>query len=263
MPQETDGTLGSGQSSLASGLVTTFAKLEDPVSAALRPDWFALTDAMPAPTTPAANAPIDPLFVPRWTRAIVSGSLSVRSPDGPLDVERIVDQLARLMPIGMMPRLPWPTTRFGALVLIDIGDAMMPWSRDIPQLRDAIVAVIGRDRCKILQFDGCPSRGAGKGIRPTWKVYEAPAPSTPVVVLSDLGVGRPAMALSRATSAEWLRFAEDARRAGTPLIAFVPYPADRVHAAIRRAMTVVPWDRSTSNRDIHRWVGRGLQVTRE
>jgi hypothetical protein len=97
-------------------------------------------------------------------------------------------------------------------------------------------------------------------MRTAWTAYPAPAASTPIVVISDLGIGRPGSAVDQATSAEWLAFADLARRAGAPIVAFVPYPSERVPAALRRAMVVVPWDRSTSIRDVHRRVGPGLAV---
>jgi hypothetical protein len=244
----------------ARGLVATLTQIAPPRTDTARPAWFASTTSMDPPTVAAVDPPLDPLFVPRWTRAIISGSLSVRSAEGPLDIERIVDRMAELLPLDILPRQPWRTARFGAQVLVDIGDAMMPWSRDVPQLRDAIVSVVGRDRCEMLSFEGCPTRGAGSGIRRTWTAHRTPAPPTPIAVISDLGVGMPAATLGRASTGEWVAFADLARRSGNPVVAFVPYPVARVSAAIRRSMVVMSWDRPTSSRDVQRLVGRGLSV---
>jgi len=50
------------------------------------------------------------------------------------------------------------------------------------------------------------------------------------------------------------------RRAGCPLVAFVPYAPRRWPRALRRAMTIVQWDRRTSAVTIRNLVGRAHQV---
>jgi hypothetical protein len=67
-----------------------------------------------------------------------------------------------------------------------------------------------------------------------------------VVLLSDLGIGEPVHQFERALPAEWLRFAEQARRAGCPLVAIVPYEPRRWPASLRRLMAIIPWDRRTT-----------------
>lgn len=223
--------------------------------------WLDSVDSLPAPSQTSARIALEPLFVPRWTRAIVSASLSARTADGPLDVDRIVARLARALPVFEMPRLPWPTVRLGVQLLIDTSDGMLPYSRDVDQITAAIGRVIGRDRCEILAFEGAPTRGAGGGLRSTWGTsYEPPRRPRPVAVVTDLGIGRPGAPGQRATTREWLTFIDEARRAGCPVVAFVPYPLTRVPVALMRAAAVVSWDRSTSIRDVHRRVGRGLDV---
>ncbi len=218
--------------------------------------WLAEVDALAdAPAGPVAPPPaLEPLFVPRWARGILTAAVATRSEDGPFDVERAVDDLAAGRPLQQLPRLPWPTNRFGAQVLLDMGDGMLAFRGDQRQIVDAAVPLVGRDQVEVLRFAGCPSRGTGPKSRATWIGYEPPRRGRPVVVVSDLGLvetGSP----ERATAAEWEDFAATVRRAGCPLVAFVPYPAARVPPALRRAITVIPWDRSTSVRVVRQVVG--------
>lgn len=224
------------------------------------PDWLAGVDPMAAPVASTSRMPLDPLFVPRWTRAIVSTALSVRTPEGPIDVDRLVHALSRALPIARLPRLPWPTVRNGVQLLVDTSDGMIPYAGDVDQLRDVVLRTVGRDRVEVLAFDACPTRGAGRGIRPRWTAYRAPARAVPIAVLTDLGIGRPGPGVDRATVREWRAFADVARRSGCPVVAFVPYPADRVPRPLRASMTVISWDGHTSVRTVHRLVGRGLEL---
>jgi hypothetical protein len=258
--QGTDPT-GSTSARVASDLtlVSTLRQTGDPPTTR-DPDWLAGVDPMAAPGSATPRMPLDPIFVPRWTRAIVSTALSVRTPEGPLDVDRLVVALSRALPIARLPRMPWPTVRNGAQLLVDTSDGMIPYAGDVAQLRDVIVRTVGRDRCEVLAFDACPTRGAGRGIRPRWSAYRPPARAVPLALITDLGIGRPGPGVDRATVREWREFAELARRAGCPTVAFVPYPAARVPAALRASMTVISWDGRTSVRSVHRQVGRGLEL---
>ena len=71
------------------------------------------------------------LFVPRWQRGIVTAAISTASPDGPIDVARIVDDIANGLAIRRLPRLTLHTTRKGLQVLIDIADGMRPFADDV------------------------------------------------------------------------------------------------------------------------------------
>ena len=240
-------------------LVSTIRQVVEPPTTR-DPGWLAGVDPMAAPGSIPTRMPLDPLFVPRWTRAIVSTALSVRTPEGPLDVDRLVVAFSRALPIARLPRLPWPTVRNGVQLLVDTSDGMIPYAGDVSQLRDVIVRTVGREHCEVLAFDACPTRGAGSGIRPRWRAYRPPAHAIPLAVITDLGIGRPGAGVDRATVREWRAFADLARRAGCPTVAFVPYPVTRVPPALRASMTVISWDGRTSVRAVHRLIGRGLEL---
>lgn len=81
-----------------------------------------------------------------------------------------------------------------------------------------------------------------------------------MLLLTDLGIGRPQLSADPATVEEWLELAAVVRRAGCPLVALVPYGAHRWPAALRDAMTLVEWDRPTSAARVRARVGRAHPV---
>jgi hypothetical protein len=218
-------------------------------------------EVKPLDTLPADDRsppPHRPLFRPRWTRGIVSTSLSTQDERGPVDVDRTVEVLARGDAFRDLPRLPWPTMRHGLQLLVDTAEAMMPFAWDQQVMVSELKRIVGSHKVAVQHFAAAPLHGTGTGPRPAWRSWLPPHPGTPIAVLTDLGVTRPAFSLEPAPPAEWLDFAAQARGARCPVVAFVPYSPDRVPLALRRAMAVVHWDRSTTATAVRGQLGRVL-----
>ena len=155
-----------------------------------------------------------------------------------------MDRVAKAQPVQRLPRKPAPTLRRGAQVSVDVGEAMLPFSRDQERLVKRLRDLVGKDHIEEVRFEGCPRlRQAGAELAADW--YDPPRPGTPVLALTDLGIGRPPPGGLRATAADWIAVATAIQRAGSHILALVPYPAARVAAEIRRVVTVVTWDRGT------------------
>jgi hypothetical protein len=219
------------------------------------PPW--VTDVEPLEEAPAERVQREPepLLVPRWTPAVVAEVAATAASDGQIDAGRTVSLLAAGRPLLDLPRRPIPTVRRGAQVLVDIGYGMLPFAADERQLLASLRVVLGFERVQVLHFEGLPTRGAGTGSRATWRAYEPPARGKPVIVVSDLGTAPPRLEDDSATSEEWLAFAETIRRAGCPLVAFVPYPRRRLPLAVVRAFRVVEWDRTTTATTVRSMIG--------
>ncbi len=192
------------------------------------------------------SLPLEPLFFPRWTRAILSAGLATNSDVGPVDVDRVVEILARGESLKTLPVLSTPTLTRGVQLLIDRSEAMTPFIRDQVRLHKEIVATVGSDRVTTLRFVGCPIRGAGDGAAPSWSSYEPPVSKAPVLLLTDLGIGRPRLNDERAGIEEWLLFIEQVKKAKCPLLAFVPYAQTRWPPELASRMSIIQWDRKTS-----------------
>lgn len=209
------------------------------------------TDVEPFPPQETAHIEppaLVPLFRPQWTRGILNASLATRAADGPLDVERVAEMLARRESVERFPTLPSQTMRRGAQLLVDKGRAMMPFSRDQAWLLNEIRDVAGDSLVRVLRFVGSPLRGAcDKPAPKPWPQYRPPPPGTPVVLVTDLGISRQSATVAdRADEKEWLEFAGVVERALCPLVAFVPYGQERWPRSLARRMNIVHWDRSTS-----------------
>lgn len=232
-----------------------------------RPDWLERVAPLEESDTEAPPAvPIpDPLFDPRWTRALLSGSLATFSETGPLDVLRLVRGVARGAPWRSVPRRPWPTLARGVQVLVDRGDAMLPFAADQDGLLEKLRLVVGKDLIDVLRFDGCPSRGAGAGPRRVWAPYfehHRPRPGAAVLALTDLGIGGCGLGTRPVRPDEWRVFTEELHRSGCPLLAFVPYGRERWPAELTGLLKILPWDRTTSVRTVRRAIGKALAAPR-
>jgi hypothetical protein len=145
-------------------------------------------------------------------------------------------------------------------VLLDRSDAMLPFYGDQAILVRELAETVGAHRLEVLRFKGCPSRGAGTGSPGRWSRYEPPRRGTPVVVVTDLGIGRPPLAGGASEPSEWRAFVSDTRAAGCPTVAFVPYAADRLPTGLPRDLRIVRWDRGTTARDARGAVRGALEV---
>jgi len=188
-----------------------------------------------------------PLFAPRWTRALVSAACATLTDDGPPDLERVIEVLSNGQPVTVILRERYLSVRRGMQLLVDVGENMVPFARDVTELVDQLLAVIGRDRTQLLYFADCPTLRCGSGGRATWtRSYTPPVAGTPIVVLTDLSLARGSAARSGATEDMWLTFLAIARAHDCPVIVFNPYPLDRWPSSVRRLVRGVPWDRGTT-----------------
>jgi hypothetical protein len=211
------------------------------------------------PRTESAALPFAPLFQPAWERNLISTTVATRAPNGPVDLARLVDTAARGRPLQTIPRLSQPSLFRGAQVLVDLGEGMELFSRDQVHLLEEIRRIVGYEATAVVQFRNNPLRGAG--VTPwTWSSYRPPHPGTPVLALTDLGIGGPALDPDRSDEAEWLTFAERLTHASCPLVALIPYPERRWPRKLRRQITIVCWDRSTTVGAIFRKIRRGHEV---
>lgn len=233
-------------------------------SAARRfPSW--MNDARPltpaVTVTQAARPSPIPLLDPLQARAVLSGALARRQPDGPIDIEAVLDRIARGDVVAELPRAHVPSIARGVQLLIDRGEGMAPYSVDVGWVRDALQRVVGGYALEVLQFAHSPLRGAGRKSRRTWRPYAEltqPRPGATIVAVTDLGIRNLEPPAQPAAIEEWIAFADHLDRLGCPLLALVPYARARVPAALRRRFAVVEWDRGTTAGRVRSLIARGL-----
>lgn len=190
--------------------------------------------------------PYEPLFKNSWSRSILAAVVARQQPIGGVDTEQLVGMVAKGVAIQRIPQLSVRTLTKGVQLLIDNGVAMEPFQRDLMQLVRSLNAVVGASRVEEVHFSNCPTRGCfesqGVGIIP----YSLPGPGTPVLVLSDLGIGGPTLHGHRSSALEWTRLARQLENQGSSLIVLIPYPRSRWDKRLTQSIIHVPWDRSTS-----------------
>ena len=222
----------------------------DPDAAAgeTQPDWVSYVMPLSAQRSdPVYRRPIEPLFDPRLTRALLTGAAARSTESGEVDLEALVTLIAQGTLPKVLPRRLVSGLGHHVQLLIDSAPAMQPFFADLDQLIDAAVRFIGLDRLRLARFRGCPCDGleARDGVVP----YMLPAPGDCVLAVTTLGIDTLADSVS---AADWITFAETLARQDCALTAIVPYPLDRVPRELVARLRVLSWDRSTGVRDLMR-----------
>jgi hypothetical protein len=225
------------------------------------PKWVSEVQPMPEPTAEEKDEPpeVEPLFMPRWTRALLYAALAHVDDNGAIDIDLAVERLSRFEHVTRLPRRRRFHLKNDLQLLIDISPTMAPFAQDQFALIANIKRLVSAQNVEQLYFSGCPTRGAGSADEWPLRAYRAPRhPGTLVVVLTDLCASRAGPGIEAANTDEWLSFARLIVKGGCQSVALVPFPLRRVRPALRRAMSVVPWDRSTTTGAIQkiRFTGR-------
>jgi hypothetical protein len=226
------------------------------------PTW--IDDARPLPRVDASMqvpTAVEPLLDSQQSRGVLSGALSRRLYDGPLDVREVIDRIARGKALIEIPRLPVPSLARGVQLLIDRGEGMAPYAADTAWIRSALAGVVGEYALEVLQFAHNPMRGAGRRSRRTWAPYPQLTPprrGATIVVITDLGIRSLPPPARPASADEWIAFADHLDRYGCPLLALVPYAPHRWPRRLRRRFAIVEWDRRTTAGRVRAAMARGL-----
>ena len=221
-----------------------------------RPVWLEQPGDSLGPAGHAAPPAPLPLFGPPRGRSILSAALATTVAEGDVDIDQVTGTIAERRPLRELPRHPVPTLRRGVQLLLDVSAGMDPYRADQQTLRKALDDILSDDRFEVVSFAGCPSRGAGSGAREQWSAWEPPPAGTPILAVTDLGIGSTPFDEDRASTAEWLRFAQRVRSEGFVLLALVPYEARRWPAALARAMTLLHWSERTTVGEVRRALRR-------
>lgn len=186
-----------------------------------------------------------------WQRGILFEAGSQHATPGGIDLDRLIDRIAKAAPIKEVPRKMRRSLRLGMQILIDVGMGMQPFHADQDSIIEALGALLPEEDLRILMFSNCPSRGC-QGA-PAWQdAHWTPVAGVPVVLITDLGIGAIGLDSAAAGLSEWSTFLDEAERANCPVVAFVPYGRDRWPKTLADRMRIVTWDRTTTADDVRR-----------
>ncbi len=206
------------------------------------------------PAEPARRTgplPLLSLLPARVTPGILTGTVATDAGDGPPDVDALVELVARRRFDEAVPRVVRASLFRGVQLLLDRSPAMAPFARDVTELAQLTRLIIGHDVEEISFADHPLDRLPRDGTQ-----YAPPRPGTPVLALSDLGIGRSPGHLRPDALDVWPPLAGLLRRRGSELVVFVPYSRSRW--PVLPGIRMVPWDITTSPADVTRAVGRIL-----
>lgn len=204
------------------------------------------------PDGSAVSLPLLPLLPARVTAGIVTKAVATDAGDGPPDMDALTELVAQRRFGEPVPRVVRASLFRGVQLLLDRSPAMAPFARDVTELARLVRLVVGHS-VEEIRFSGGPRDLLPRdGTR-----YAPPRPGTPVLALSDLGIGQPLGYLRPDARDSWPPLAELLRRRGSELVVFVPYPPPR-WPALGGGVRMIPWDTTTSPADVTRAVGRIL-----
>jgi hypothetical protein len=184
----------------------------------------------------------EPLFRTPVERSILREIAAALLPSARIDVDRLVESMAKLDLPLVVPFLDESTTRRGVQFLVDRSARLDGFAFDMRQVEARLVSLLGGASVETLQFHEFPST-AGPGPSDTWTRYRAPAPFVPIVVVTAFSA-----ASARAWEALVARWARERR----DVTFLVPHGAERVPPRVAAAARVVLWDRATTARSARR-----------
>ncbi|MDR4485628.1 MAG: hypothetical protein R3B95_20960 [Nitrospirales bacterium] len=193
-----------------------------------------------------------PLFRPGWERGILQAAFSIQVPEGSIIVEDVVGAMARGKYLKTIPRTMLYTVRQGVHLLLDQSRSFAPFQNDLSQIKEAILRLIPEDRCTFWNFVECPVRGVRQPGKRHSQPFSFPSQKQVVVVITDLGLMGSVGESNPGTEDEWVTFGQGVRKANCPLVAFTPFPPERIPPTIRSVMSPILWDKPTTITDVFR-----------
>lgn len=191
--------------------------------------------------------PAAPLLPRRLLRAFLMDAVGDNLDDDAVDIEDAAEQVASLRLYQPLPRRRRRGFRSGLQLWIDEGPAMRPFAQDAESLRSAVRGIIGPSLESEFFFDTppLPEDGSDSGAAPS-----APPklrPGTTVLIVTDLGIGRPPLK-PRVPTSRWLSFARSLERRGVRAVALVPYGPARWPAEVTKHIKAVHWHTGPAHR---------------
>lgn len=190
------------------------------------------------PVTPPPPPAPEPLVPVRLLRGFLQEAVG-QVVSGEVDVDELLDLVARGRFRGTLPRRRSRGFRMGVELLVDDGTAMQPFRYDVAHISGVLRKIAGPALVREWSFEGSPRDGltAPQGtLAPPWP----PPAGTTVLALTDLGIARP-RGLPRCPPDHWIALAKQLARSGCRLVALVPYGPRRWPASLLPWMEIVHW----------------------
>ena len=210
------------------------------------PDWFRDAQALTEiPKAEAHSLPQAPPLMP-WPRLwpVLKEALSVVRVGSGIDIPRLVSQLARGQALRQLPRRRQSAWANECQIVIDYAPALRPFWDDFNQLCQRLKSFRGRTGITLIAFpQGNPEAECWLYTAQGWQMlerYRLPAPSTPVLVLSDLGCND----RNDHRCGLWRRLGLQLKHINAQAVALMPTPRRWWDMELSRLFVPIIWDRT-------------------
>ena len=113
----------------------------------------------------AVGAGPSPLLPRRTSAGVLKALLASASADGDLDVQALIDLIARARPMDRLARRSRFSLAKGAGVIIDRGPGLAPYREDVTEILRALRAVVGVDKLAVRSCNGWPPTSRSRTAR--------------------------------------------------------------------------------------------------
>jgi hypothetical protein len=191
----------------------------------------------PAPGESPAISPLLSALAGRFiAKELVSSERAGHEPD----IERLIDHMARQELPNPIPLETRRTLARGVQVLVDRGEGMEPFAADQEAFVDLLRRLVGDALVSVQTIYEAPDRAD-----PLYP-WEPPPPGTPVLALTDLGLGSRAERSNAELIAAWQTAAAVLAPRRSTMVGLIPYPRDRWPGELAAVVRFAEWDRPTT-----------------
>ena len=156
------------------------------------------------------------------------------------DLERLIAHMARQELPNPIPLEMHRTLARGVQVLVDRGEGMEPFAADQEAFVDLLRRLVGDALVSVQTIYEAPDRT--DPLCP----WEPPPPGTPVLALTDLGLGSRAELSNAELIAAWRTAAAVLAPRRSTMVGLIPYPRDRWPGELAAVVRFAEWDRPTT-----------------
>ena len=188
-----------------------------------------------------------PLFLERWFQGIFTATLSTQMASREIDFRKLERNVAHGETLAELPFKLRASLVKGVHVLLDHSETMQPFWRDETELIARLRRLLGEALVQHAWFEMDPQRAAAKRLRWRGTVPRKFHQETPVLLVTDFGVGLDAAAARFMDWESWLPIFHLAESSRSRVTALLPSAPALWPAGLNRFVAgALLWDRETS-----------------
>lgn len=200
-----------------------------------------------------ALAHYQPLFHDKHLLGIASALLGAPMDSTQVDIPRAAKRIAAGLPLDSLPMQQRRKLTRGVQVLADRSESMQPFWQDQIEWLKRLNRLLGESVVQSSWFIYEPLFPSDRQIDWLTPPPERFAPSTPVLLITDFGLGKGESGFYPEDWQAWLPLLQKARDSHSPLIALLPLPHQAWPASLLEYVDhAVTWDRDTTPQQVAR-----------